>query len=46
MISTIKYGQLIITDGDIWQHDLQNTMSNHTAVTIISIIITIIVINI
>ena len=37
MILMIKYGQWIITNGHIWQHDSQNTLSRHTAVTIISI---------
>ena len=35
-----------MVNGDIQQHDLQNTLSNHTAVIVISTIITIIVINI
>ena len=34
MILTIKYGQLIIINEDIWQHDLENTLSNYTAVII------------
>ena len=41
-----KYGQLIITNGDIWQYDLQNTLSNHTAVIIVGIVIITIMIRI
>ena len=46
IVLTTKYGQQIIVNGDIWEHDLQNTLSNYTAVTIISIITTIITIDI
>ena len=35
-----------IANGDISQHDLQNTLLNHTAVIVISTITTIIIINI
>ena len=34
MILMIKFGQLIIKNGDIWQHDLENILSNYTAVII------------
>ena len=33
-----KYGQRIIVNGDIWQRNLQNTLSNYTAETIIGIL--------
>ena len=39
MILIIRCGQRIITNGHIWQHDSQNTLTSHVAVTIISIII-------
>ena len=38
-----KSGQMLITNGDICWHDLQNILSNHTAVIIIDIIANIII---
>ena len=46
IILMTQYGQRIIINGDIWKHNLQNTLSNHTAVTITSISTIIIITNI
>ena len=38
-----KIIKILIINGDIWQHNLQNTLSNQTAATIISIVARIII---
>ena len=40
-----KFGQLLIAKGNIYWHDLQNTLLNHATVIINSIIVSIIITN-